>query len=64
MPGLSCSTWDLFFFFFSSGTMQILSCGMWDLVPDQGLNQGPLDWEHGVLATGSPEKSLHFHFFI
>ena len=25
--------------------------------PDQGLNQGPLLWDHGVLATGAPGKS-------
>ena len=24
--------------------------------PDQGLNLGPLHWEHGVLATEPPEK--------
>ena len=28
--------------------------------PDQGLNPGPLHWEHRVLATGPPEKSLIF----
>ena len=33
------------------------SYGTWDLVPDQGLNPGPLRWEHGVLATGPPGKS-------
>ena len=26
--------------------------------PDQGSNPDPLHWEHGVLATGSPGKSL------
>ena len=26
--------------------------------PDQGSNPGPLHWEHGVLATGPPGKSL------
>ena len=26
--------------------------------PDQGSNLGPLLWEHGVSATGPPEKSL------
>ena len=34
-----------------------LSCGTWDLVPDQGSNPDPLHWEHGVLATGPPGKS-------
>ena len=37
-----------------------LSCGLQDLLvlacgiqlPDQGLNLGPLHWEHPVLATG------------
>ena len=33
-------------------------CGPWDLVPWPGLNPGPLPWEHGVLATGPPGKSL------
>ena len=27
-------------------------------LPDQGLNPGPWHWERGVLATGSPGKSL------
>ena len=26
--------------------------------PDQELNQGPLNWTHRILATGSPEMSL------
>ena len=25
--------------------------------PDQGLNLGPLHWEHGILASGPPGKS-------
>ena len=29
------------------------------LLPDQGYNPGPLHWEHEVLATGTPAKSLH-----
>ena len=37
----------------------ILSCSMWDLVPDQGSNPDPLHWEQGVLATGPPRKSLY-----
>ena len=24
---------------------EISSCGMWDLVPDQGSNRSPLHWE-------------------
>ena len=29
------------------------------LVPDQGLNLHPLHWEHRVLTTGPPGKSLN-----
>ena len=29
---------------------------MWDLVPNQGLNPGPLPWKHGILTTGSPRN--------
>ena len=28
-----------------SGGLRTLSCSKWDLVPDQGLNLGPLHWE-------------------
>ena len=35
-----------------------LRCSRWDLFPDQGSYLGPLHWEHGVLATGPPGKSL------
>ena len=38
----------------------LLSCGMWDVFPEQGLNLGHLHWDHGVLATGPPGKSLSF----
>ena len=41
-----------------SCSMKTLSCGIWDLVPDRGLNPGPLHWEQGVLAPGPPGKSL------
>ena len=34
-----------------------LTCGMQDLVPDQGSNLDPLHWEHRVLAIGPPGKS-------
>ena len=37
-----------------------LSCGLWDLVPEQGWNPGPLHWEHRVLTTAPPGKSLVF----
>ena len=32
------------------------ACGI--QFPDQGLNPGPPHWEHRVLATGLPGKSL------
>ena len=34
----------------------VAACGIW--FPGQGWNLGPLPWECGVLATGSPGKSL------
>ena len=34
----------------------LLVCGIY--FSDQGLNLGPLPWEHGVLAAGPPEKPL------
>ena len=42
------------------GSMHTLSCGMWDPVPQQGLNLSFLHWECGVLATGG--KSLLNYF--
>ena len=39
-----------------------LSCGIWDLVPWPGSNPGPLHWEHRVLTTGPPGKSLFRSF--
>ena len=39
-----------------------VSC-MWDLIPDQGWNPGPLQWGHGVLATGQPGKPKRCFFF-
>ena len=50
-PGLSCSTWNLL----------VAVCGI--QFPDQQSNPGPLQWEHGILATGPPGKSL-FHLFL
>ena len=49
--------WDLF-----SCDMQTLSCSMWDVVPDQESNLGPLHWELRVLVTGLPGKSQVSHF--
>ena len=40
----------------------VAACGIW--FPDQGPNLGPLPWEHGVLATGPPGKSLRPLFLI
>jgi len=41
------------FFFFG------MPCGMWDLNSQiRELNPHPLEWQHGVLTTGLPEKSL------
>ena len=34
----------------------VAACGVW--FPDQGLNPGPLRWEHRVLAAGPLGKSL------
>ena len=34
----------------------VVVCGIY--LPDQGSNPGPLHWEHEVLATGPPGKSL------
>ena len=42
---------------------RFLSYRMRDLVPQPGLNLGPLHWEHRVLATGPPGKSLHIFNF-
>ena len=47
-PGLSCG-------------MRTLSCSMGELVPQLGIELGPLLWEHG--ATGPPGKSPHFTDF-
>ena len=50
---------SFFFLFFSRG-MRTLSCGMHagSSSPNQGSNPGPLHWEHEVLPTGPPGKSL------
>ena len=47
-----------------------LSLGMWDLVPPPGLEPRPPQWEHRVLSTGPPGKSLNpkyyelLHFYV
>ena len=58
---LSCSMWNL------SSSLQHLksldvACGI--QLPDQGSNPYPLHWEGGVLATGTPGKSLDSLFLI
>ena len=39
----------------------VAACGI--QFPDQGLNPGPLHWEHGALATGPPGKFPESFFF-
>ena len=61
VPGLSCSTWDLRSSLWSwtfSCSMWTVSYDMWDRVPWPGIQPRPLHWEHRVLATGPPGKSL------
>ena len=38
------------------------ACGI--QFPDQGSNPGSLHWEHGVLPTGPPGKSLFVYFLM
>ena len=60
---LSCSI-DLCSCFGHAGSL-LAACGIY--FPDQGLNPGPLHWEHRVLTTGLPGKSqgaLTFFFLI
>ena len=59
MLGLSCSTWDLLL----TMACELLSCGLWDLVPWPGIEPGPLHWECGILATGLPGKSHLYEFY-
>ena len=50
-----------FFIYFFIWLPQVLfaACGI--QFPDQGLNLGPLYWEHRVLATGpSGKSSIYF----
>ena len=53
VPGLSCGKQDRCCHLPGS-----LVVGMWDLVPWPGIEPGPLHWEHRVLTTGPPRKSL------
>ena len=43
--------------FFGGGEGGVV-CHVGSQFPDQGLNPCPLHWEHGVLTTGPPGKSL------
>lgn len=56
---LHCPTWwarvaVAFIYLFGS---QGLNGSMWDLVPNPGIELGPLPWEHRVLAIGPSGKS-------
>ena len=53
--GLTCSMWHLWSLLHHLRSF-VVACGT--QFPDQEWNLGPLHWEHRVLATGSPEKSL------
>ena len=52
----------MYLFFFFNLTTPGLSCTCRIYLPDQDLNPDPLHWEHGVLATGPPEKSPYIPF--
>ena len=41
----------------------LIAVACWIWFPDQGLNLGPLNWEHGVLAIGPPGKSFFAEIF-
>ena len=45
--------WGIF-----SCAMQTISCGMWDLLLQPGIEPGSLHWELGVLSTGPLRMSL------
>ena len=58
-----CLTWQSFsssflkIFIYLLGCPYVLAAPWGFLFPDQGSYLGPLQWEHGVLATGPPGKS-------
>ena len=58
MPGLSCGMRDPPSSLQHVGSL-VAACG--NEFPEQGSSLGPLDGEHGVLATGPPGKSLLLH---
>ena len=45
---LAYSVWVFFKYLFVYLAALGLSCGMWDLVPEQGWNPGPLHREHSL----------------
>ena len=47
--------YKLFYLFICPHHTLVVACG--NQFPDQGLNPGPLDWEHGCLATRLSGKS-------
>ena len=62
------TTYNLYFFKLISSSFCVcvtvlgLCCPMWALDPLTRMNPGPLFWEHGVLSTGWPGKSLKLIF--
>ena len=50
-------SWTFFSFFNLTAPGLSVACGIY--FPDQRSNRGPLPWEHGVLATEPPGKSVH-----
>ena len=43
----------------SCGLLNLFSCSIWDLVPLPGIEPRSLNWQHDVLATEPPGKSLN-----
>ena len=41
-----------------------LHCGLWGLVPWQGLTLGPVHWGHRVLVTGPSGRPLIYHVWF
>ena len=47
---------------FAACELLAVACGIY--FPSQGANPGPLNWEHRVLATGPPGKSLTYLYLF
>ena len=59
VSGLSCGTWDL--------QWQHVNSQLWYVRSNsrtRDQTSGPMHWEHGVLVTGPPAKSLPFIFVL